>query len=260
MLRARLATVALSLLVSLAAFPRGAPAASSHFGDDNQTFDPTPGSPDLLSSYPAIPFFKLQQMLNVWPKTAGLRSETDEGQTNLSWQWALWEHGSYAYTDLNNNDLLTAILTIEERVMPEAWATGEDLYIYDEVGGHGPNLGDDVHPQVVSWLQGEGVTDWTYIRLVFDLLSGQADVYALDNSGAVDTSLGTAGLLGSVTIPANERDAILALASDGELWGEVGDDFALSQATLDVTVLPEPATLGLLGFGGLLLLGRRRRR
>jgi len=257
MLRAHLVWVGVCILVALVACPRPAAAAASVYGDGNQAFDGSPGSPDLLDSYGSIPLFKLDQMLNVWPK-ATVRGETDDAQTNLSWQWALWQHEAYGYTDLGDHDLLAAILVIEERVMPEAWATGEALQIYDEAGSYATNLGW-VHAPLVGWLQAEGVTDWQWVCLEFDLLGGDVQAWALDADGDVDTSLGTAGLLGTLVIPDADRDAILSLASDGELWGEVSDDFALSRAAMDVTVIPEPAMLSLLALGGVALLVRRRR-
>jgi len=245
------------MVVALVALPRAAPASLSVYGDEDQAFDGSAGSPDLLGSYTSIPLFKLDQMLNVWPK-ATVRGETDDAQTNLSWQWALWEHDVYGYTDLCDHDLLAAILVIEERVMPEAWATGEDLQIYDEAGAYAANLGW-AHAPLIGWLQAEGVTDWQWVRLAFDLLGGDMQAWALDANGDVDPSLGTAGLLGTLAIPDADRDVILSLASDGDLWGEVSDDFALSRVAMDVTVVPEPAMLSLLALGGAALVVRRRR-
>ena len=67
MLRARLGRVAVCLAVAVVLSPRPAAAANSLFGDGNQAFDASAGSPDLLGSYTSIPLFKLDQMLNVWP-------------------------------------------------------------------------------------------------------------------------------------------------------------------------------------------------
>jgi len=77
--------------------------------------------------------------------------------------------------------------------------------------------------------------------------------YAISAPGAYTVGAG----LQTFSILGREDPRIDAIAFSTDNWGENDTD---KIAVLDAAVVPEPASFGLLGLGGLLLIARRRRR
>ena len=258
-------TRGLALGIALVAMAAAAPAGIASFGDRNLTYNDTAGSPDRADAYSdgaappadAPDQSKYSDMLQ--PDT-GWRKVNDNNIVNLdvpginaSWCWGLWGYGSFRFNSLSDHEVASARLRIDTRHHPTI--SGEDLFIYDELGDYAANLeavnaGADGAP---SLLDG---ANWTWLSTDIDLLSGDAAVYALDADGNRTALLGV--LQGCIS--AADRAAVLHMAKDGDLYGEVSDDNALSYVEFEVqTGVPEPAALSLLALGGLAVLRRRRR-
>ena len=84
------------------------------------------------------------------------------------------------------------------------------------------------------------------------------DVYTFSDLGWLPIA-STGTTVRSVDLSNIVGDDQLSLVQDEEFTAYVTDDTAVDYAKLTITVVPEPATLAVLGLGGLLLLNRRRR-
>jgi hypothetical protein len=256
--------IALAAVLALAVGP--AAAGVAWFGDRNTTYDSTPGSPDRTDAYSdgtappadAPNQSKYSDMLQ--PHTGWAKANDDNivdldvPGINGSWCWGLWGYESFSFHSLSNHNLAAARLRFDTRHHPTI--SGEDLFIYDELGGYAANL-DEVNggPDSVPTLIGDS---WQWVSVDIDLLTGDVEVYALDAEGNRTALLGV--MEGRISVA--DREAVLNMAKDGDLYGEVTDDNALSYVEIDVEIgeVPEPATLGLLIAGGLGLLRRRPNR
>jgi len=120
-----------------------------------------------------------------------------------------------------------------------------DTYITNTLG---LNVDDDTMEYVQASITGMGVTPG---QTDFDLGTLTFNAPAAEGTYTID--MGAGSQPGDVTVVA-----------DGDTYMMDQDIYAsghpLTLGTLDITVLPEPATLALLGMGGAALLLRRRRR
>ena len=96
-------------------------------------------------------------------------------------------------------------------------------------------------------------------------IAGIGQIYAVDDAGVISgttphVQLGVPALLGTLTTPDGLGAANFEATSVG-LLNAAGDGFLSNPPTptYEVNLIPEPATLGLLSIGTLLILGRRRR-
>ena len=110
----------------------------------------------------------------------------------------------------------------------------------------------DLSLQLIVNLKVGGPIDVTY-----DYLSDAPDVFSLFSTGVIQMDLGGASLgLNSTDI----IDSVIIRALDDPADDPRGTDehFLINGFTIgDYTVVPEPATMGLLVFGGLALLRRK---